>query len=60
MCWKAWWSTACDGLQSVVKIGAQPVLVGAWLAIGEVGLGWAKIFKCVLSVSACEECVGIV
>ena len=22
------------GLQSVVKIGAQPVLVGAWLAIG--------------------------
>ena len=23
------------GLWSVVKIGAQPVLVGAWLAIGE-------------------------
>ena len=23
------------GLQLVVKIGAQPVLVGAWLAIGE-------------------------
>ena len=28
-----------QGLRSVVKIGAQPVLVGAWLAIGEVGLG---------------------
>ena len=27
------------GLRSVVKIGAQPVLVSAWLAIGEVGLG---------------------
>ena len=27
------------GLWSVVKIGAQPVLVGAWLAIGKVGLG---------------------
>ena len=27
------------GLQSVVKIGAQPALVGAWLAIREVGLG---------------------
>ena len=27
------------GLRSVVKIGAQHVLVGAWLAIGEVGLG---------------------
>ena len=26
-------------LWSVVKIGAQLVLVGAWLAIGEVGLG---------------------
>ena len=26
-------------LRSIVKIGAQPVLVGAWLAIGEVGLG---------------------
>ena len=26
-------------LRSVVKIGAQLVLVGAWLAIGEVGLG---------------------
>ena len=23
------------GLRSVVKIGAQPVLIGAWLAIGE-------------------------
>ena len=39
-------------MRSVVKIGAQPVLVGAWLAIGEVGLGclwivmregWAKM-----------------
>ena len=27
------------GLQSIIKIGAQPVLIGAWLAIGEVGLG---------------------
>ena len=27
------------GLRSIVKIGAQPVLVSAWLAIGEVGLG---------------------
>ena len=27
------------GLQSVVKIGAQPVLVNAWLVIEEVGLG---------------------
>ena len=27
------------GLRSIVKIGAQPVLVGAWLAIREVGLG---------------------
>ena len=27
-----------QGLRSVVKIGAQPVLVDAWLAIGEVGL----------------------
>ena len=27
------------GLQSVVKIGAQPVLVDAWLVIEEVGLG---------------------
>ena len=26
------------GLRSVVKIGAQPILVDAWLAIGEVGL----------------------
>ena len=26
------------GLQSIVKIGAQPILVGAWLAIGEVDL----------------------
>ena len=23
------------GLRKVVKIGAQPVLIGAWLAIGE-------------------------
>ena len=47
------------GLRSVVKIGAQPVLVDAWLAIRNVGLGclwigdeegWAKIFKCVMSV----------
>ena len=28
-----------QGLRSIVKIGAQPVLVDAWLAIGEVGLG---------------------
>ena len=27
------------GLQLVVKIEAQPVLVDAWLVIGEVGLG---------------------
>ena len=27
------------GLRSVVKIRAQPILVGAWLAIGEVDLG---------------------
>ena len=27
------------GIRSVVKIGAQPVLVGAWLVIGEVDLG---------------------
>ena len=27
------------GLQLIVKIGAQPVLIGAWLAIKEVGLG---------------------
>ena len=27
------------GLPSVVKIEAQPILVGAWLAIREVGLG---------------------
>ena len=27
------------GLRLIVKIGAQPVLVSAWLAIGEVGLG---------------------
>ena len=27
------------GLQSIVKIKAQPILVSAWLAIGEVGLG---------------------
>ena len=26
-------------MRSVVKIGAQPVLVGAWLAIEEVDLG---------------------
>ena len=26
------------GLRSVVKIGAQPILVDAWLAIGEVDL----------------------
>ena len=38
VCWRAWWSTACNGMQSVVKIEAQPVLVDAWLAIGEVGL----------------------
>ena len=40
------------GLRSVVKIRAQHVLVDAWLAIGEVGLGclwivmregWAKM-----------------
>ena len=46
-------------LRSVVKIGAQPVLVDAWLVIGNVGLGclwigdeegWAKIFKCVMFV----------
>ena len=35
MCWRAWWSTACNGMQSVVKNEAQIVLVGAWLAIGE-------------------------
>ena len=47
------------GLRSVVKIRAQPVLIDAWLAIGNVGLwclwigdeeGWAKIFKCVMFV----------
>ena len=27
------------GLRLIVKIGAQLVLVGEWLAIGEVGLG---------------------
>ena len=27
------------GLRSIVKIGAQPVLVSAWLTIGEVGRG---------------------
>ena len=27
------------GLRSVVKIRAQPILVGAWLTIGEVDLG---------------------
>ena len=31
------------GLRSVVKIRAQPVLIGAWLAIGEVGLGYLWI-----------------
>ena len=45
-----WWSVAAKstnaleslvehGLRLVVKIGAQPVLVSAWLAIEEVGLG---------------------
>ena len=32
-------ATLGHGLWSVVKIRAQPVLVGAWLAIGEVGDG---------------------
>ena len=32
-------ATLEHGLRLVVKIRAQPVLVGAWLAIGEVGLG---------------------
>ena len=32
-------ATLEHGLQLVVKIRAQPVLVSAWLAIGEVGLG---------------------
>ena len=32
-------ATLEHGLRSVVKIKAQPVLVGTWLAIGEVGLG---------------------
>ena len=27
------------GLQSIVKIRAQPILISAWPAIGEVGLG---------------------
>ena len=31
------------GMRLVVKIRAQPVLIGAWLAIREVGLGYLWI-----------------
>ena len=72
-----WWSVAAKsanaleslvehGLRLVVKIGAQPVLVAAWLAIegwvlGVCGSGmregWAEIFNCVMFMSVCEDCV---
>ena len=35
----SWVVTKMHGLRLVVEIKTQPVLVGAWLAIGEVGIG---------------------
>ena len=44
-------------LRSVVKIGARRCMAGDRKGGSTMREGWAEIFKCVMSVSACEDCV---
>lgn len=61
--WRAWWSMACGRLSRLVLNLYS--LVHGWRSVrwvlGVCGLvmreGWAEIFKCVMSMSACEDCV---